>query len=270
MKCQTSVVWQTIDYAYYAIQAMQLQSSDASKLRFSVCCTDKPSYEFIKSSKEFRDLGIECYELQCKDVGRGSVQHAASVQAMLSQADTGDTNLIFDSDTVVLKEGWDTDVEEQLKLVDVFGASYEESYSGWEDVPYQKCPNFSFLAFRQDVSWNGFDPTTAKNQNVLMVSEEDAETNGLKVGDRLRCEVGWRLPSFLRSRSKTWKSMPAVSSKTGRTLFSRNEDSTYFLQHDLDGKPFLAHMQRSLRNPFFQSDASRTFIREIEKFLKFE
>lgn len=194
--------------------------------------------------------------------GAGSLGHAAAVESVFSSADPSVINLLFDSDTVVLVNGWDDYVREQLGSfcnMDAFGASFEP-VGGRCVQPgrqmYTKHPTVTWMAWRNGCMRN-LSLAPQLNVPLLISSTEESELYGLPPGYELLRDTGWQVPSYCRDnglRTSVLTNTRLQDFPGCRRCDASNE--LFLTRHS--ATPFMAH-QRSSRNVPFMSGKSKRF-----------
>jgi hypothetical protein len=257
----TCVVWNTIDYAYYMLQNAADMADDPTQLRFSVYCLDKHSYEFVKSSSQFREFNIEVVPVIQAYKGQGSEQHASAVHEMMVRFSADAHNAVVDGDTVLLQTGWDNVVERELIVHAMFGVNYTNRDKAAPYRYYEGCPTLSWLVIKQGTDVSGLDVAPRKQELLDIDTLALSRLYGVPVGSRLMCDTGWQLPSFIASNELSVMGLEASMSST---VF---RPETVFLEYPHMGRPFVAHMQRSIRLPFRMTQQSREFYDSCERYI---
>lgn len=191
--------------------------------------------------------------------------HGEGLQRAFSSVSTRPgIHVIADSDTVLLKRGWDDDVRKQLQDVHCFGVAYDAigSFSAGPGPvqTYKSAPNLTWLAFDSaSAAWQLFEPQRADGN--LELSPVLQRLYGLRPGDQLLRDVGWQLPMFL-----------FIHQLKSRNLDRKREVlqglSEYHEEFHLNGEPFVAHQRGSSKHQFMSEPHSRPFYLACDRWLE--
>ena len=139
----------TFQYFEYMKQNY-LKTATKHKLVFYSYCLDNESY--IKSSNFSTAIKVE--------PGSGTLGHCNGINVALSNfknTELESIDIIADSDTVMLMNGWDIITENILKDVGVFGTTYEKigGYSsGLSEIQtYKNIPNVTWFATSKNMTF---------------------------------------------------------------------------------------------------------------------
>lgn len=195
--------------------------------------------------------------------------HAEGLIDVFKSIDDEGIHVIADSDTVLLRRGWDDDTRRMLapRLLgegwDFFGTAYDlkGSFSAGSGPvqAYKQCPTFTWLALDGDATrWQAFDPRPT--EGTLPIRDAlTAHIYGLDIGDELLRDVGWRLPEYMAMRK--WATL-----ERGRAVLAGL--SEYNEEFHLDGKPFVAHQRGSSKHRFMSDPHSRPFYETCQLYLE--
>lgn len=191
--------------------------------------------------------------------------HGEGLRGAMACCDGNDAiNLVADSDTVVLKRGWDDDVRRVLVNFHCFGTTFMPVGGfGAGNEPtqmYKGKPTFTWVALRPGTRWSGCDPQ--REHTTLKVDTQAlAELYGIPRGWELLRDVGWRLPGFLNDNGLTGFGM-------GRCRKALTGLSDYHEEFELMGQPFVAHQRGSCRIPYMTDPRSREFYEACDRWVK--
>ena len=201
----------------------------------------------------------------------GSNGHAAGLNAAFSRTGTSDViNIIADSDTVMLKRGWDVFVAEKLRNFGVIGTCYEDIggfSSGSTNVQtYKELPNLTWLALAPRYDFSEFDCDPGKHRNIQIDSAALASLYNLPVGYELVRDVGWKLPQYLQDNGISCRAFKQVK-PTSEAVKAVKSGNDYNEEYQWDGEPILAHQRGSHRHAFRTSEVSSAFYQACEAYL---
>ncbi len=192
--------------------------------------------------------------------GSGSVGHAVGLQKALQSADPEHINLICDSDTVMLRKGWDVALTHRLLDVQVLGASYEDVGSaccGSGPIQaYKKTANMAWIAFAPRCPLKSLDPMPSKESTLPIDTEELSRMYHLPVGFSLLRDVGWRVPSWIKAYDlkDDYLRNCRLQDEPGCEMASKSNE----LFKDKDARLIVAHQRSSSKLKFMEGD-SKTF-----------
>lgn len=199
------------------------------------------------------------------DKRRGSWGHGQGlVEALSYCGNVEDINVMADSDTVLLRRGWDDVVREVLRTHHCFGTTFM-NMGGFGTVntskyTYKNTPTFTWIALGPRLPWNELDPRREPT-DMLIQDEEQAKLYGLTMGQTLLRDVGWRLPKFLQDHK-----LSAAGLKRGRVVLKGlSEYNEEF--HLMPGDPFVAHQRGSNKHKFRSEPHSKAFYECCERWL---
>lgn len=201
-----------------------------------------------------------------------SVTHSMLLAEILININDGNIHVICDSDTVVVRRGWDTVVREQLSKVDCFGAPYEDigghsSGSGLGQT-YKKLPTFVFIVFKPGHPWHLLDVMPRKHEHLQIDTQQLSEIHNLPVGYRMFCDGAWQLPMFFHQHNLTSVAMVQLKADSlGCEIIKDLRDQSALNCHEeyhLDGVPFVMHQRSSRKHQFRGQNFSNDFYTAIE------
>jgi hypothetical protein len=253
----------TVAYVFYMMTNAKGLASDPGRFRFSAYCMDEQALRYVQAASQFKELGVQavsCVQAGVLSGGQGSVQHGVGVNAAVAAFSPDAHNAIIDGDTVVLRLDWDTVLVDMLQLHDVCGISYRDQKGDHPQFWYQRTPSLSWVAFRHGTDMSGFDAMPLKASNMVINTPQLVELYHVPLGSQLVRDTGWELPGFIKQKQLRSYGIPA---RRG-VIFGYD---TPFLEHALADRPFVAHMQRSLRHPFKKTPLSRSFYAACEAYI---
>lgn len=192
--------------------------------------------------------------------GDGSVGHGTGLVKALQNAEPEHFNVICDSDTVVLQNGWDVWLRHKLLDVQVIGSAYEDIGSLCAGVGLEQCykrsPNFSWIAFAPRCPLKKLDPLPSKHSNLTIDTEELSRMYHLPVGFSLLRDVGWRVPSWIKAYDlkDDYLRNCRLQDEPGCEMASKSNE----LFKDKDARLIVAHQRSSSKLKFMEGD-SKTF-----------
>lgn len=250
----------TLQYYRYCVQNHKNLASSGSKLEFIAYCMDDLSYSQLGSE------GSNCVRVPN---GSGSVGHATGITAILQNLKNDETNIVTDSDCVILAENWDLLIEDLLKDTGIVGTTFED-IGGFSsgDGPvqmYKRIPTLTWAALNPKYDWN-FDPSCQKSSHMEITTQELSETFNLPIGFQLFRETYWQLPVHLKVNQIPYKCLKFVrpTSAEAKAVLSGQDYHTEF-QLD-DGTPFVAHQRGALSKQFRSHPLSKSFYDACEKY----
>lgn len=199
----------------------------------------------------------------------GSNGHAAGLNRMMQAFPTmAGHHVIADSDVAMLIKDWDRIAEDLWKKFDLFGTNYEDiggfSSGSGKVQTYKQFPNPIWLGIRHDCDITDVDWMPAKETNIEIDTEELSELYNLPVGYELVRDVGWRFPSFCRTRNLDFAVLQQVKPKSGLTQVLKTEQD-YNEEYQVNGAAFVGHQRGGSRHEFKGCDISTRFYECVEQ-----
>lgn len=233
-----------------------------------------PYFEYLCKNYESLKSGIFDIEYTPHTViGSGSGGHATAIESILKiprQDDLELVRVIADSDTVMLKRGWDLRLVAETYKFDVIGTTYEDIggfSSGSGNVQtYKGAPNLTWFAMAMHHDFSGLQCQPQKQSTLLIEDEHMSALYNLPIGHALLRDVGWQIPEYLASHDRTWLAMFHVKPTNGALAIQTGNDY-HEEYHITRGEPFVAHQRGSMKHPFRGNEISSKFYDAVERYL---
>ena len=261
------VSYNSIDYLFQAIKSYSNLCSANSELSFNVYALDK---------KSFKILSKHSNELECDLVGeyRGSVGHALGLERAIHNFDLNCTNVLSDTDIMVLKSNWDLDIKEifETRSIDILGTQHEK-VGGFISgnlilQQYKKLPSTTWLAVRKGLLLSNIDLKPSKSHPLNIDTVELSHIYNLPIGYQLFKDTGWQIPVYLREHSLNSLVLDLVKPTDEESRVLKGE-YPYHDEFHLDGNVFLAHQRGSMSHIFRQDPLSRGFYDACDRYLEY-
>jgi hypothetical protein len=190
--------------------------------------------------------------------GNLSVAHMLGLRHVLDNIVVDAINVIADSDTIMLKRGWDDDVRRICETCSCVGTTYvpfdQPGSRQGKIKTYVSHPNFCWIALAAGIDWKSFDP--ARNDMIPVTTQGMADLTGLNIGDVWLQDTAFKFPEFLNALNKQFINLERVYDK--RIVLTSSCDDWHDEFH-LNGEPFVAHQNRGSRYVFRSQPHSAPF-----------
>lgn len=256
------------NYFQYAKESHARLADHPSDLNYKIYSLDPHC-----SDRARREVGVlEVNELHGL---RGSNAHGAALQLAFAHFQPGSVNIISDSDAVMLLKGWDTRVKTELleEKTDILGITVYEDIGGFSSgtskfQTYKNLPCLTWMAFSPNQIFTDVpDLSPDKSQPLEIKTQEQSEIYNLPVGYFLMKDIGWRMPSYFRSKKfKLHVLKPHKPSKSAKVLKGLSD---YHDEFEIDGKTFLIHQRGSMNHRFRIDPLSKRFYAAADQYLNF-
>lgn len=264
----------SFSYLRFVLRNYRELCSKSSKINFRVYCLDRTVYHRISKSK----LAVE--KILVNNAHKGSTGHSMGLSLALKNFTTGHINIISDADVCVLVKNWDVSLLEFLttpssqvvKPTGVIGVTYENingfSTGNSEIQTYKKAPTLTWCLFMPDYDFSKLDPSSEKNNLLLIDSTQLSKIFGLPQGYSLLRDVGWQLPLFLIENSIPYLIFDHIkpSNSDAKILAGAGD---YHDEFHYDNLPFLVHQRGSMKHAFRLSKFSKNFYNRVDKYLDY-
>ena len=166
--------------------------------------------------------------------------------------------VFIDADMAIVHKDWDDIIVNELEKNDCFGVSYSHS------TKYKNFPTVYLFAFRKhilDKCQLDFTPDVkigVDKPNRHIVTKKESKLFGIKEGNVIKCDTGWKLPLIVKGAGFSSKSLPMVmmKSKKAQLPFENDEHrklcyqkSAHQYEWHYNGKVFTTHKQASRTQP---------------------
>lgn len=180
-------------------------------------------------------------------------------------------NVICDSDTILVKQGWDEIILKHMceNSINVVGTTYE-------DVGGFSSGNSHTQTFKDKphAIWCAVDHVATealKHVNMLpdlsplkITDESTSKTFGIPVGYQLLRDTGWGFATIFSSEEIKYTCMKIIRGNEKKVLRNNND---YNEEYHLDGQPFVCHQRGSRKNKFRQTEISRNFYELCDQYI---
>lgn len=236
----------TEPYANYAFAAMQALATDASQ------------------------LSLRLYDIRNWQHTSPTIDHVKALgeafAAMRSEPET--IHVVCDSDSVIVRRGWDDLTRGLLEQVDCFGTAYDapggrNSGNGTKH-PYQRNPNVVWMALKPGKPWHHYAPAAPHSQMLTIETPGDSKLWGLPKDYTLLCDACWNFPMFLRGEKLSAMPLPYIATAGMLTGLGPEYDEW----HAPDGTPFVVHQGKSRKNRFRETAFSRAFYDRCDELIR--
>ena len=256
---------QTLAYADYCVYNHVLLANDPTSLDFVFYCLDGSSFTTVSQ----RSGPTPVHAKRVAD-GSGSIGHMIGLRAALENFDRESTNVIVDSDCVVLMRGWDAKLREIMTFHDAVGTVYEDiggfSSGNGTVQTYKRVPNFNWCALSPRFDWN-FDVSADKANPLKIDDERLSRAFNLPIGFSLFREPCWKFPLYVDDHSIFCYPLEFVRPTSGKAL-AVTTGQDYHTEYQLcDGTPFCAHQRGSMSKQFRTHPLSKTFYDACEAYI---
>lgn len=209
------------------------------------------------------------------EAGHNSMNHSLALNLAQKHVEN-DYVILIDADMAILYKDWDDIVVSELDKYDCFGASYGHGSK------YSDFPTVYFIAFRShilDKVTLDFSPELEKGKDSpskRILSKKEAKVFGMRTGDVIKCDTGWKLPLIIKSAGFTSNSMPMVlmkSSKSQLPFENANHKKlcmkkpSHMCEWHYNGKLFATHKQAS-RNHSLSGEWGNAWKKRIELYIE--
>jgi hypothetical protein len=278
-----------IDYFKYLIANYRDLASPQAKIEIVAHCTDDASFRLVLEQKladhavavhrrpEFYVYGnrvdvlnrIKLF-LGGNPILSGSSGHSAGVNSAFKMTGGGKIDIIADTDTVIVYPQWDKLIEELLQTNAIIGTSYEDkgcfSSGGGQVQTYKSSPNLTWMALSPRYPFHQVDASHRLYRHEPIKTQEQADLYGLQVGEKLLCDVGWKIPAFLKEHNVSAKVFKQLKpgSPNCKVILTAND---YNEEFQLDGVPVIVHQRGSRKHPFRTQPLSAPFYDAAERYL---
>ena len=264
----------SFSYLRFILRNYRELCSKSSRINFKVYCLDRTVYHRISKSK----LMLE--KILVNNAQKGSTGHSMGLSVALKNFTPGHINIISDADVCVLVKNWDVSLLEFLttpsaqivKPTGVIGVTYENidgfSSGNSEIQTYKKAPTLTWCLFLPNYDFSKLDPSSEKNNLLLIDSTQLSKIFGLPLGYSLLKDVGWQLPLFLIENSIPYLIFDHIkpSNSDAKILAGASDYHDEFHYKNL---PFLVHQRGSMKHVFRLSKSSKDFYNRVEKYLEY-
>ena len=191
------------------------------------------------------------------DFGHNSLNHGMAINKALEYIES-EYVILIDVDMAIVYKNWDDVVVNELNKNDCFGVSYSHSKK------YRDFPTVYLFAFRSyilDKVKLDFRPQVIKGVDSPVrykINEQEAKLFGMKPGNIMKCDTGWKLPLIVKGAGFKASSMPMVmmTSKKAQLPFEDKKHRKLCMQKPghmyewhYNGKVFTTHKQASRVHP---------------------
>lgn len=228
---------------------------------------------FLAMKRQMKQLAarpelLARFSVVCPGVGgSGSQNHAEGLQDAMGSLASHAINIICDSDTMVLAQGWDDLIRAALRHDHAVGTGYGAvgSFGPGDGLvqTYKRRPNFTWLALSDSIApelWARCDLSSDLPNVSTFASDAEAEIFGLRAHQSLLHEVSWRWPQFLHDN----RLITSCFDRTQRVALQGL--SGYHEEYSLDKVPFVAHQRGASKHPFMSQPHSAPFYAAVEAF----
>jgi hypothetical protein len=259
----TQIDSNTLSYANYMLKAAYHFANKKSLLLTTVHCLDASMKEKVDTQ---HNVSLT------KSVG-GSTGHGVAIMDALAMTNDGDIHVIADSDTVIVKQGWDDILRKKFfdENFDIVGGTYEDVggfSSGTGKVQtYKKIPTLTWCALSPRNDWRDLNVLPNKSHMIQINTDELSVTYNLPKGYVVFGEVGYQIPQYLRDKNLSyegWRQIKPTSSES--IILSGLCD--YHEEFHVDNEPFFVHHRGSLRHPFRLNKMSNDFYDRLDLLIK--
>lgn len=280
----------SIDYFKYLLANYRDLASSEAKIEVFAHCTDDESYKIVQNQR-LADHAIPVHRtpkfyvygnrndfknrlklfLGLSPKLSGSSGHASGINsAFLSSGGEG-IDIIADTDTVIVVKNWDLLLADILSKYAIIGTSYEQkggATSGHGVVQtYKTSPNLTWVAFSSRYPFNKLDANHKLWKNLPIKTEEQAELYGLKVGESLLRDIGWKMPQFLKDYNATCCILAHTNPESGKSKVLKVGNS-YNEEFQLNSQPFIVHQRGSRKHAFKSQPLSAPFYDAAEAYIQ--
>ena len=176
-------------------------------------------------------------------------------------------HIIADSDTVMLRNSWDTEICSLLERYDLVGAPYEPiggfSSGNAKVQTYKNFPTAVWVALRRGIAWEQVSWWPAKEKNIPIDTQELSEIYNLPMGYQVVRDVGWHLCRFAHDKGLKSAVFQHVKPTSGNVRVL-NTNNDYNEEYQWRGQAWVGHQRGSSRNPFRRTNMSMVFFQAVE------
>jgi hypothetical protein len=157
------------------------------------------------------------FKVVCKTGGVGehnSMKHAIAMERALDYIES-EYVLFIDADVAIVYNGWDDVIVDELSQYDCFGGAHAEGKSSFLKNRYKKFPKVNLFSFRTEILEKtilDFKPfvidKSGNKQDEIRVKKKYESVLGIKVGNYLKCDTGWKLPIIFKENNLSYNFMP--------------------------------------------------------------
>lgn len=279
----------SIDYFKYLLGNYRSLASSAAHIEVIAHCTDDPSYKIVQE-QHLADRAIAVHRrpefyvygnrhdvmnrLKLLVGGTpklgGSSGHAAGLNSAFKASGGEGIDIIADTDTVIVVKDWDVVLSKILDKDAIIGTSYEQkggATSGHGLVQtYKTSPNLTWVAFSSRFPFSQVDASHILWRNMPITTQAQADLYGLKIGEALLRDVGWKIPQFLKDHNATSCILTHTNPESGKCKVLQISNS-YNEEFQLNGTPFIVHQRGSRKHAFKSEPLSAPFYAAAEKYL---
>jgi len=233
----------TFRYADYAQAAMTKLASQPDQLEFERVRVQPDSF-YQGTANAARRHSLAC-ELAFK-----ATEHRPDA-----------VHVICDSDTVVVKQGWDELVSRILDEIDCFGTAYQDigcRFSRSQKLQtYKGKPNVQWLALKPGIPWSQYSVGNKQLvDNFTITSPEQSDTFGLPTDYQLLTDTCWNFPLFLYEHGLSSMALPNVNVPK---LVGRSYEEWWYYD-----EVFVVHQGKSRKHEFRRTSFSDDFYRACD------
>lgn len=254
----------TLPYFFYCVKNHASMAANPESLSFVAYCLDEQSAVEIEKSGIARVVRLP-------PGNSGSIAHMLGIRASFANMESGEINIIADSDTVILAKGWDYVLRQIMQECDVVGTIYEDiggfSSGAGKSQTYKRVPNFTWCALTTKFPWD-FDVSADKANTLPITTEDQSKAFNLPIGFELFREPCWKFPLYLYENGIKYYSLEFVRPTSGqaKAVLTGND---YHTEYTLaDGTPFVAHQRGSMSKEFRKHPLSSTFYDACEAYIR--
>ncbi len=235
------------DYADYLKHTCRVFLSGQHKINWK--CIESVGAEKLPK-------GYKCVA-KAPNTGHNSLNHGTAMNLALKYIES-DYVVFIDADMAIVHKDWDKIVINELTQNDCFGVSYAHSKK------YKNFPTVYMFAFRShilDKVQLDFRPSVTIGVDPpkrYKINESEAKYFGMKSGNIIKCDTGWKLPLLVKSAGFKSKSMPMVMMKSKKRQLPFKDDKHrrlcmqkpgHMYEWHYAGKVFTTHKQASRVHP---------------------
>ncbi|MFA4994050.1 MAG: hypothetical protein WC521_01955 [Bdellovibrionales bacterium] len=200
----------------------------------------------------------------------GSSGHAAGLNSAFKATGGGKIDIIADTDTVIVYPEWDIFLQKILQTHAIVGTSYEDkggASSGSGSIQtYKSSPNLTWVALSPRFPFHDVDASHRLYRHEPIKTQEQAALYGLQVGDKLLCDVGWKIPAFLKKHKASAVVLKHAKPGSPKCKVIKMAND-YNEEFQLDGAPVIVHQRGSRKHPFRTQPLSAPFYDAVEAYL---
>lgn len=218
------------------------------------------------------------YKLVSKvsDMHHNSMSHAIALNSAQNYVEN-DYVIFIDADMAIIHKNWDDIIVNELNKYDCYGGSYG-SKSKYKNFPtvYLFCFKANILNkvkldFRPKIK-NGIESPCRH----LITNKNEADFFGLKIGENIKCDTGWKLPLIIKGAGFSSNSMPMIlmTSKRSQLPFENEkhrkicmDNPSHMCEWHYHKKLFATHKQAS-RNHSLNDGYGKAWKKRVELYME--